>query len=236
MKIGFICDMHLPKDKLSPQFAFLKRSAEQMKKENADMVITVGDITACGEWEAFENYKAIMDEFTSFFVIGNSDVRDTQTKDKFIHASENINIEIGKRRLLGINTPNGSIEEDDKKYIQALSDGDILIMHHGLHRLDEKSREFVENTVKEKSIIIIHAHSHMRFDYEVGKTRVIGLRALDGDKSIGDFPCVTYFDITDDSISFYEKLIEVDRSIILDARKYFGMSCVDNHKDVKYAI
>lgn len=236
MKIGFICDMHLPEDKLSSQFAFFKQSITQIKEENADMIITAGDITACGEWEAFENYKSVIGGFKSFFVIGNSDVRDNDTKDKFIAAAENFSINIGKRKLLGINTPYGQIEENDKECIQALSDGDILIMHHGLHRLDERSREFVENSVKEKSLTIIHAHSHMRFDYEVGKTRVIGLRALDGDKSIGDFPCVTYFDITDADISFYEKLIEVDKSIILDAKKYFGMSCVDNHRDVKYAI
>ena len=235
MKIGFICDMHLPDDILSPQYAFFKHAAEEMKQDKVDVAVCLGDITSYGELKALDNYFNKMKGMEHCFVIGNSDVRDVLTRPLIIEKAAGFEIHIGNRKMLGINTPFAKVDEGDRARIRALSDGDILVMHHGLHRLDDESRSFIENSVKEKNITIVHAHSHMRFDYECGKSRVIGLRALDPDKSIGDYPCVTYFDISDSDIKFEEKLIALDKKNILNAKEYFGMSCVDNHKDVKYA-
>ena len=170
-----------------------------------------------------------------YFVLGNSDVRDDNTRDKFIDVCNGFEFYIGKRKILGVNTPFGSIDESDKKLINSLSDGDVLALHHGLHRVDEESKAFLEEVASDKKLLIVHAHSHMKFDYMCGQSRVVGLRALDPDKSIGNFPCVTYFDIDDNNIVFEEKLIGVDKETIFDARNYFGLSCVDNFKDVTYA-
>ena len=227
--------MHLPADNLSPQYAFFKRAVEQIKKDGIDTVICLGDITSYGEWESFKEHFNLVQGMNYFYVLGNSDVRDEKTRDRFTNECKGFELYIGKRKIIGINTPFGNISQEDKKRIKLLSDGDILALHHGLHRIDEKSKEFLEKVANDKNLLIVHAHSHMKFDYECGRSRVVGLRALDPDKSIGDFPCVTYFDITDNNINLEEKIINISKEIVCDVSNYFGLSCVDNFKDVTYA-
>ena len=75
MKIGVICDMHMGENAQGIQTAFLLRAVAQMKKDGAEKVLNLGDITAFGELSAFENYMEALQPFEHFFVLGNSDVR-----------------------------------------------------------------------------------------------------------------------------------------------------------------
>ena len=81
MKIGFICDMHLPADRKSPQYAFLEQGINALKKDNISTVINLGDISACGEIEAFKLYFSVVSDLEEHTLIGNSDVRDAKTRD-----------------------------------------------------------------------------------------------------------------------------------------------------------
>lgn len=236
MKIAFVNDIHMRDNRNSSQHAFLLRAVEQMKADNIKTVIALGDITSRGELGSVDLYKDALQGFENYILLGNWDTANPDTAQKMIDMADDIDITVGSRHLVGVNTPYGDITPKDRKRLLKMKDGDIALMHHGPHIMNEDSRTFIKQLSEERNITVIHAHSHKSFDYKIGDSHIVGLRALDPDKSIGNFPCITYCDITDDKIEFEEKLIEVSVDILLDLRKHFGLSCVDNHKDVSYAI
>lgn len=232
MKIAFMCDMHLPLRKDCVQYEYFKEAVEDIKKSDSDITIVVGDIAAYGEENALSFFKNAMKELPHTTVLGNSDVRDGDID----RASFGGNISVGSRNILCINTPYAQINKEDKEKIVLLEDGDILVMHHSIPALREESRNFLTEVLEQKALTVIHAHSHNFQDYRLGKSRVVCIRALDGDKSIGAPPCITYFEITENSLSFSEKLFTVDPSLVYDFRDYLGISCFDVKKDIDFAI
>lgn len=236
MKIGFICDMHLPADRTSPQYAFLEQGISALKKDNIKFLINLGDISACGDTNAFNLYFSAVSGLKHYTVIGNSDVRDAKTRCNIENSANGFVLKVGKRKIIGINTPNAMIKETEKALLDELENGDILVLHHSPKSLVLESRVYLEDILNSKSITVVHGHSHYATDYTSGSSHIIGLRAIDPDKSIGDFPCVTYFDITDDQIAYSEKVIEIGKGAISDISKHFGLSCADNLKDIRFAI
>ena len=236
MKIAFICDTHLPNNKNSAQYVYFTEIIKKMKEDKIDTVISVGDITSHGEKEIFLQYLCDLSVFDHHFVIGNAEVRDDKTKDYFLEVSKGFLIERGGRTLLGVETPYDAIEEADREKIRALSDGDVLVMHNNVESLEKDSRELLVSVCEEKSLTVIHAHSHMRRDYKLGRSRVIGLRALDPDKSIGGYPCIDYAELEGDEFTYNEVAIKNPTEVLRDLRRHFGISCVDNQRDLAYAI
>lgn len=236
MKIGFICDMHLPADRTSPQYAFLEQGINALKKDNISTVINLGDISTCGEIEAFKLYFSVVSDLEEHTLIGNSDVRDAKTRDAVENSANGFVLKVGGRKIVGINTPYARIKQSEKPLLEELENGDLLVLHHAPKSLNEESRAYLEDILNSKKITVIHGHSHYATDYTLGSSHIIGLRAIDPDKSIGDFPCVTYFDITDDQIAYSEKVIEIGKGAIFDILKHFGLSCADNLKDIRFAI
>ncbi len=224
----------MPDNEKSAQADFLKKAIQQMKTDEILLVINLGDTTAAGEYEGFENYLQMTDDLEIVTLMGNSDVRNKETAQKFLEKSAPFKRDCGEISLWGLNTPYAEITEAEKEMLSDVKDGDVIFLHHSIPSLREESREFLTNLANEKEITIIHAHSHKWLDYQLGKSRVVCLRALDPDKSIGNFPCITYYEL--ESKSFEEKLFEVSKEAIFDARKFFGISCVDNHRDLEYAI
>ena len=236
MKIGFICDTHMPCNKMSPQYAFFEMAVAQCKKDHIDTIVHLGDITSFGEQEVFEDYLKTMRCFPkSYYVLGNAEIRCKETQAYFLSKTIDIAFPIQGRTLIGVNTPFGTIDEEDKHRLFEAKDGDILFMHHGPHKLHENDKQWIEVLLSQRKLTLIHAHSHKWFDYTIGKSRVIGLRALDPDKSIGNYPCITYMDVTESDITIEEKMFCVDKDTLQQIRENLGLSCVDNHTDVAFA-
>ena len=235
MKIAFLCDMHLPESKLSPQYEFFRRATEQLRRDEIETVVNLGDINSFGEIAPFEDYISIMSEFESYYVFGNSEVRDEGTLEKMMSFKTEPCFKVGNRTFLGINTPYADIDENDRARLETLADGDVVFLHHYVRSLHKDSRAFFEDLLSRKSLTVFHGHAHYYIDETVGRSRVYGLRALDPDKTIGNYPCITYAEVTDEDIVVEEKLFGVGRSAF-DVKNYFGISCVDNVKDVSYAI
>ncbi len=236
MKIAFLCDTHLPVSKKSPQYVFFKRAVEKLRLDGINMLVNLGDITSYGEGEAFENYLSELDGLEHYYVFGNSEVRDENTLNEIMTLKTEPCFKVGSRTFLGINTPYGDIDTNDRERLAGLRDGDVVFLHHYVKSLHKDSREFFEELLSQKSLTVFHGHAHYYIDDNVGKSRVYGLRALDPDKSIGDYPCITYVDVSDDSISFSEQLFGVGEKALFDVRENFGISCVDNLRDIDYAI
>lgn len=235
MKIAFLCDTHLPESKNSPQYEFFRRAVEQMHRDGVNTVVNLGDINSFGEIAPFEGYIAEMSDFESYYVFGNSEVRDPNTLEKIMSFKTEPCFKVGNRTFLGINTPYADIDEDDRARLEGLKDGDVVFLHHYVRSLHKDSREFFEDLLARKRLTVFHGHAHYYIEDTVGKSRVYGLRALDPDKSIGNYPCITYAEVTNESITLEEKLFDVGNSAF-DVKKYFGISCVNNEKDVSYAI
>jgi len=234
VKIGLICDSHMPNNERSAQWQFCKQAAECFKKEDITDIITIGDITSFGEVEAFDAYLDFFKSFTHHCVLGNSDVRDSLTAPILLNKCNGFKFLIEAKTVLGINTAYAKIQETDKVEMLKLRDGDVLVMHHPIERLiDEEDRVFLTKLCEEKALVVLYAHLHRKLSGCIGKSKLFGIRAIDPDKSFGNFPCVTYFDT--DTNEVCEEIICVSKDIISDIRSYFGISCVDNHRDVEYA-
>jgi len=233
MKIAVMCDMHLPENENAPQYDYFYRAVDYLENSDAQTVVVIGDITACGGKKAFKRYCEAMKELHHITISGNADVR-TENPDLLAYACGG-EINCG-RRILCLNTPFSRIEENDFAKISALSDGDIIMIHHSLTGLEEKSRNMLEDILNSKELILIHAHFHGFSDRTVGKSRVICVKALDGDKCIGTPPCITLFDIDENKFSFYEKCFGVSKSEVADFRDYMGVCCFDLDETIEYAI
>lgn len=234
-RIGIICDMHLPGNEASPQYAFLKRAAAQMKKDNVDVVICLGDITSYGEVEAWELYQEALKDFVHYEVLGNSDVRDVVTRKIMAAQIQNVEFEVGGRQVIGINTPDAEIVEEDKARLEHVKAGDIIFMHHYMESMKAESGLWLKTLAENVPVIILHGHGHRKFDYFINASHVLGMRGLDPDKSIGDFPCINYLDVTEEEVSLQECLISLPKTYLEETSRFFGLSCVDNFKDVAYA-
>ena len=69
----------------------------------------------------------------------------------------------------------------------------------------------------------------------MGKSHVLGLRALDPDKAVGSFPCVYYLRVENGQVILEEQPLLLPKEYLEDTSRYFGISCVDNYADVTYA-
>ncbi len=235
-RIGIICDMHLPEDTSSPQYYFLQEALNQMYEDGTKYVFCLGDITRFGEKKAWATYMELVKKFEHYELIGNSDVRDADTRTFFENEAKAIDCKISNRRIIGVNSPDGVISKRDRERLSQLQPQDIIVMHHYVEALAEESKQWLENFINKVSVVIIHGHRHRTEDRYIGQTRVIGLKGLDPDKAIGDFPAFAYADIKDEGIAIREYPIKIQHGVLEDLQNYFGISCVDNARDVTYAI
>lgn len=234
MKIGIICDSHMPNDPRSAQWQFCMRAAEQFAEDGIRRVITLGDITSFGEPAALDAYLTMLAGFDHHWVIGNSEIRDEASVNTILKKAKGFLLNVDGQKILGINTPYARIEQEDKEKLEALSDGDVVFMHHPPHRLfEEESRLFMEKLCRERALTVICGHLHRSLSGELGRSRYFVMRAVDPDKSFGNWPCITYCDTESGEIA--EKLLTVPKEAVMSAQKMFGISCVDNHRDVTYA-
>lgn len=234
MKFAVLCDLHLPQRAGTAQYDYLDMAVQWLRENPPDWVITAGDITAAGEKEAFRRYLSRMAQIghiRQVTLLGNSDVR--APENDFSRFARETVIE-GQRKIVCINTPYGRIE--NTAMLETLSQGDVLVMHHSLNALEEASRQALTRVLEGKSLTLIHGHRHFFQDMTVGKSRVIGLRALDPEKSVGAPPCITCFDLTQGGISFREVVFSKKKEQLEGFREFLGLSCFDMEKTVDAAI
>ena len=235
MKIGLICDTHVGIGENSPQYAFLLKAAKQMKGDGIDTIIHLGDIIGCANKEVYKACVFVLSQFNNCHILlGNHDVKNKSDKDEILSKAKDVLFKVDDKTFLGLHLTSNVISNGDFEKIETLKDGDVLLMHYGVHSLSDEVREKLSNILSNKSLTVICAHSHKKFDYNIGKSRVVGLRALDPDKSIGDYPCITYFDTTTNE--FTEIVFAEKKETLLELSNYLGFSLANNKEDLIYAI
>lgn len=234
-KIAVLCDMHLSCDKNAPQYAFLSRASQQMHLDGIQKIIVCGDITAYGDVNAYRLYRELLQDFEVHEVLGNSDVRDAATAQQMSALVAPDEFFLEGRRIMGIQTPYSVIPPSERERMQALSNGDVLFLHHYTDSLEQESREYLLSVLQSKAITVLHGHGHRIFDYAVGNSHVYGFRGLDPDKAIGAPPCINYLTVSPDGIENEEIRFPLAKETFLQAKGYFGISCVDLVEDMTYA-
>jgi len=235
VKIGIVCDVHLTDRKESPQYAFLKLAAEQMKKDGIHTVICLGDITSRGNVAAWWLYRELFSEFEHYEVVGNWDAKNPATRETIMRLAKRPVLSIGGRKLIGIHTPDGKIEQQDRDLLKMLKPGDILVMHHNIHTLEQKSGHWLLKLAIRVPITILHGHRHWDLFEKIGSSRVFGMRGLDPDKAVGGFPAINYLTISEGDVTLQTTPFPLPKAYLEDTARFFGLSCVDNQLDISYA-
>lgn len=235
VRIGILCDMHLPENPDAPQYAFFQRAIGQMKRDGVSKVICLGDTTAYGQLGAWALYQQALQDFEHYQVAGNSDIRDAATREKLLSSMGEPCFEIGSRRVVGINTAQGWINPKDRALAAGLRAGDILFMHHDPQSLEPQSAQWLAQLAQRTPLVLLHGHKHQTRIADFGAARLFGLRGLDPDKAIGNFPCLYELDVSHDAVRLHERVLALPKCAFESARPFFGISCVDNERDVAYA-
>ena len=231
LKIAVMCDMHLPECADALQYAYFREAVADIKATAPDITIVAGDTAGYGEKAAFDCLFSEMAELPYILMLGNSDVRagDIESCGKTFGGK----LQIGKRKILCINTHSGDIPSDERAKADALCDGDVLILHHDFNGLCDSAKEYMYAIAGQKELTIIHAHLHYFKDYTIGRSRVISLGALDPDKSNLTPPVITYFEITETDISINERYFTTKKPD--DFREHLGISCFDVTRNFAFA-
>ncbi len=236
MKIAVICDLHLPKYQNSMQCDILDWAIKTIITERADLTIVAGDITAFGEKDAFYHFVKKINALPNVITLGNSDLRDTLTKEKIIRDyGSNTRVSHDDCNIYCLNEPTTHLSDINKEFLQGVNNHNVIITHHNLEAFDEESRDFLLKILTEKKLLFIHGHKHFDTMRKLGESTLMGIRGLDPDKVYG-LPAVSFFEFVNGSYTTYEKCYSLKLDNDFDFSDYIGMSCYNFDKDIDYAI
>jgi len=238
IKFAVIADTHLPYLTETVQYAAFDWAIKEICKNAPDFTVFAGDATTYGDIEAFEFFEKKIKEFNMpcHVIMGNADLRKKETTEKAISLRNGFEFIKDGKEFICIDTSTAEIGEKDRERIEKSSSDAVIFMHHSVQGLHDNSREFLTNWANTHKGLIIHAHSHKSQDYYIGKTRVVGVRCIDPEKSVEAPPCITLFELSDDKLSYTEIPFDFPKDNIKDFRKHMGISCFDIYGDIDFAI
>lgn len=230
MNICFLCDLHLGYNKNTVQYEAFDYACADISRKRPDLVVYAGDITSDGNIFAAKRFIKKMNSLGVPYVAlpGNSDYR-TEKNISYLKAlaSPCVN-RFDELTVYAVNDADGKIDEQTYALIEKAEKDDIVVMHHPAGSLAETERErFNAWRAAHPDTLVFYGHLHQSGvsgnDYS--------LQALDPDKSIGENPCITYFDTkthqTEKNYFFC--------SMPSDLPKYIGISCFDPVNDIDFA-
>lgn len=231
MKICFACDLHLPFDKNAMQYDVLEWALGVIKKTAPDCICFVGDATCDGD---IDNYNLFIKKMQSLnipfiYIPGNSDLRNPAFKEKIINLTSPVMSVIHDTVIIAINDSDRTVSDDTKLILNGINSNAVVFMHHPIVELQKNSRiKLLEWRKSHPDIPLFYGHLHKSQidgnDYSLG--------ALDPDKSIGETPCLTFFDANTKSIDkeYYPAPMPSD---FLD---FLGISVFRLKEDFEFAI
>ena len=225
-----MCDLHLPFDKSAIQYQALGFAVDSIKKRSPDLIIFAGDAVCDGNKD---NYNYFLDKFCNIdipflYIPGNSDLRDPNSISSVQKLASPALTAIGDTTIYALNDSDGIISEEQLHLIGNANGKSIVFMHHpfvALHPEYQKSMEAWR--ISHPDTLVFHAHMHV-FERH-GNT--ISLPALDPDKSIGEEPCILYFDTDSQNIEKDHFPCPIPNDFI----DYLGVSCF-RLSDIETAI
>lgn len=231
MKICFLCDLHLPFCKNALQYDVLKWAISDILKENPECIAFAGDVTCDGNEEVYDyfinSFKNIGIPF--LYIPGNSDLRCAESEKSIYKKTCVCKNTIKNTVIFAVNDSDNSISDEQFFELHFADANSIVFMHHPLETHDNKTKEkLLKWRESHKDTIVFYGHLHISFKDE----NSVSLGAMDPDKSIGECPCITYYDTNTKEIkkSYYSC------SVPKDFPQYFGISCFETIEQIKFAI
>lgn len=230
MKICFWCDIHLPVYKNALQYDVLNWALEDVQKKNAKCVVFAGDVTCDGNEKVYKDFLSLINNLPmkTVYIPGNSDLRDAKSSNEIYSLSSPCKNAVENFDIYALNDAKLTICEEDLKAIADARENSIVFMHHPIGSLKGESREKMlhwRETHPKTLLFYAHCHKSDRNGCSVS------LQAMDPDKSIGESPCITYYDTDSGELSKSYYYCPVPTDIY----NYFGISCYKASGQVKYA-
>ena len=231
MKICFMCDLHLPSNKEVLQYDIMEWAKEEIGKTQPECIIFAGDVTCDGAEEVYDYFiKGITDLGIPFFYIpGNSDLRNPKTCERIKRKASACKSECNGLVIFAVNDCDRRVPEEQLCALDEADDSSIIFMHHPLIDHEKEScRRLIEWRSSHKNSMLFYGHMHRSFS----DGNSVSLQAMDPDKSIGESPCITYYDT--DNKTFEKSYYFSD--VPTDIHDYLGISCYNPIEQIKFAI
>ncbi len=231
LKIAVIADIHLPETFGTVQYDAFEFALSSIKKNSPDCIVSLGDISAYGEIAPAEYFMKRMNEISipKLFIMGNSDIRTKENIEKMRFIETEKVLDIKNYKLIGLNTSDGNLSDNDKSLLSSADKKTLVFMHHPYEHIKKDASAFVKGEIeKNRFLALFYGHMH----YYERKDNIFSIQALDPDKAIGEPPCITYLNIDNDNIKTEFDYFPVKKQFDID--KYIGLSCFDPISDLRY--
>lgn len=249
MKVALIGDTHLSELNNLPQDRALDWALEELKNIKPDIILWLGDITACGSPVAAmrfdEKIKSI--PFVSAVVPGNSDIRTPNTVpivESFLFTHRK-GIKIDDVLFVGFNAARDKILPGERERLNSMpTDCNIfLYSHQHPEALDDDSRNFLIHWIKQRNVIMwAHGHIHCHREILFEGVPTLSVIAMDPDKCVTGSPEIVEVTIEGNSINTTSHFYTTDmpeswtEAEINEFSDFLGITCYDIERDMKYAI
>ncbi|MBR0143360.1 MAG: TIM barrel protein [Clostridia bacterium] len=218
MKIAVFADAHVSSYENTSQLAALRYAVRRIREERPDAAVSLGDATAFGTKEAALLFRKETAELPcpKLFLPGNSDLRAGAGEVREL-VSEGRILDVGGWRLIGLDTSEGRLREEDKRLLEGDPGRSVVFLHHAPSEVcggrDKKRLD------RFPAVVYGHVHYGKREENE------IAVRALDPDKAIGGPPSLLWLEAGEDGIrTEYEPCMDFAPEEIAE---YAGISCFD---------
>lgn len=226
MKLCFMCDLHLPFDKNALQYDVLNWVISNIEENKPQGIVFAGDVTCDGNEKVYDEFIAKISslEIPFFYIPGNSDLRLKTSKESIKNKASNFENLLGGTKIFALNDCEASISNEQYKAMEKADKNSVVFMHHPVKYYGKKMQDWCDS---HKETTLFYGHLHY---FEKDKNTV-SLPALDPDKSIGEPPCLVYFDTKTKEItkSHYSAFVPED------FKDYFGISCYNTIKQIEFA-
>lgn len=233
VKIAILADMHLPYVRSASQYRALRFGVESIKKSDADALVCLGDITACGETEAADTFNNIISEIDlpKIITLGNSDIR---TKENITYIKElktESELNIKGINIVALDSCDCELSEQDELLLQKCGKNSIIFLHHPPERVKCTKKPTVAEYINEiNPIACVYGHIHIKKQDGIYHS----VQSLDPDKAKHSPPCVTYITIENQEVQFEYDYFPTNKPRGLE--NYIGISCFDTLNDIDFAI
>ena len=231
MKICFMCDLHLPFDKNALQYDVLSWAIADVSKKRPDCIAFVGDVTCDGNESVYDNFVERMENtgITFLYIPGNSDLRDNESENSIYKKTSPCKNTVNGVDIYAVNDSNRGISDEQMAILESADGKSIVFMHHPPQNHDKATvAKLTEWRAAHPDTVIFYGHRHI----SLNEGTEICLQAMDPDKSIGESPCITYFDTETGELrkSYYFAPVPTD------LYGFMGISCYDPIGQIDFAI
>jgi histidinol phosphatase-like PHP family hydrolase/predicted phosphodiesterase/sugar phosphate isomerase/epimerase len=226
-----MCDLHLPFDKNALQYQILEWAIADVKKKQPDCIAFCGDATCDGNEAVYDYFVKTVGEtgIPFLYIPGNSDLRSLESEKTIRTKASPCKNTMNGISIYALNDCDERISDEQLQALAHSGDNDIVFMHHPMKNHNaETADKLLKWRELHKRTVVFYGHMHR----SVVNENSVSLQAMDPDKSIGESPCITYYETDTKEIHKAHYFSPVPT----DLYQYFGVSCYNPFEQIRFAI